>query len=40
VFFVVSLAEGCIAQKCHDPQCAGFRSRWMELPARLRLRRA
>jgi len=37
---VVSLAAGRIAQKCHDPQCEGFRSAWMELPAPLRLRRA
>lgn len=40
VFFVVSLAEGRYAQKCHDPDCAHFRSAWMPLPPHLRLRRA
>lgn len=39
VFFVVALAEGRYAQKCHDPECAHFRSAWMPLPEQLRLRR-
>ncbi|KAK9825930.1 hypothetical protein WJX81_007732 [Elliptochloris bilobata] len=38
VFFVVALAEGRYAQKCHDPECAHFRSGWMPLPEHLRLR--
>ena len=39
-FFVLSLREGQFAQKCYDPDCAGFRSAWMPLPPDLVLRTA
>ena len=38
VFFVLDLAAGRCAQKCHDPECASFRSAWTPLPAHLVLK--
>ncbi|KAL4429588.1 hypothetical protein ABPG77_008637 [Micractinium sp. CCAP 211/92] len=35
VFFVADLVKGAYAQKCHDPDCARFRSGWMPLPPEL-----
>ena len=40
VFFVLNLATGQFAQKCHDPECAHFRSAWMPLPPHLVLKPA
>lgn len=37
VHFVAHLREGRFAQKCHDPDCAGYRSPWAPLPEALRL---
>lgn len=33
VFFVVDFGTGKFCQKCHDPECWGFRSPWNPLPA-------
>ena len=35
VYFVVNLRNAQYAQKCHDPECAHFRSAWMPLPRAL-----
>ena len=35
VYFVVNLRNAQYAQKCHDPDCAHFRSEWMPLPRAL-----
>ena len=35
VYFVVNLRNAQYAQKCHDPNCAHFRSEWMPLPRAL-----
>ncbi len=35
VFFVADFQRGAYAQKCHDPECARFRSGWMPLPREL-----
>lgn len=35
VFFVADFHRGAYAQKCHDPDCARFRSGWMPLPREL-----
>jgi DNA-directed primase/polymerase protein len=35
VYFVVDLRAGQLAQKCHDPDCCGFRSAWVPLPAEI-----
>ncbi|KAI8465538.1 MAG: hypothetical protein J3K34DRAFT_461346 [Monoraphidium minutum] len=32
VFFVLDFATGQFCQKCHDPECWGYRSPWMPLP--------
>lgn len=40
VFFVLDLAAGRWAQKCHDPDCARFRSAWAPLPPHLVLKPA
>ena len=37
-YIVLSLCSGQYAQKCYDPDCAGFRSAWMPLPPDLVLR--
>lgn len=35
VYFVLNLRNAQYAQKCHDPECAHFRSSWMPLPRAL-----
>ena len=35
IYFVVNLRNAQYAQKCHDPDCAHFRSEWMPLPRAL-----
>lgn len=35
VYFVADFCRGVYAQKCHDPDCARFRSGWMPLPPNL-----
>lgn len=35
IYFVVNLRNAQYAQKCHDPECAHFRSAWMPLPRAL-----
>jgi hypothetical protein len=37
VYYVVALEAAAYAQKCHDPECAGFRAPWAPLPEGLRL---
>jgi hypothetical protein len=32
VFYIVDFGTGQFCQKCHDPECWGFRSPWMPLP--------
>ena len=32
VYFVADFFRGAYAQKCHDPDCARYRSGWMPLP--------
>ncbi len=32
IFFVLDFGTGQFCQKCHDPECWGFRSPWMPLP--------
>jgi hypothetical protein len=32
VYFVVDFCNGVFCHKCHDPECAGFRSPWLPLP--------
>eukprot|EP00878_Enallax_costatus_P034798 GHUV01038661.1.p1 GENE.GHUV01038661.1~~GHUV01038661.1.p1 ORF type:complete len:105 (-),score=20.19 GHUV01038661.1:214-528(-) len=32
VFYVADFANGVYCQKCHDPDCWGFRSPWNPLP--------
>lgn len=32
VFFVLDFATGQFSQKCHDPECWGYRSPWMPIP--------
>ena len=32
VYFVLDFASGLFCHKCHDPECAGFRSPWLPLP--------
>jgi hypothetical protein len=32
VFYVLDFAHGLYCQKCHDPDCWGFRSTWQQLP--------
>jgi hypothetical protein len=29
---VLDFATGLFCHKCHDPECAGFRSPWLPLP--------
>lgn len=35
VYFVADFQRGAYAQKCHDPDCARYRSGWMPLPPEL-----
>jgi hypothetical protein len=32
VFFLADFGTGRFCQKCHDPECWGYRSPWMPLP--------
>lgn len=32
VFFVLDFGTGQFCQKCHDPECWGYRSPWMPIP--------
>lgn len=32
VFYVLDFAAGVATQKCHDPDCWGYRSPWRPLP--------
>ena len=32
VYYVVDLAAGLYHQRCHDPECAGYRGEWERLP--------
>lgn len=38
VHYVAHLRDGRFAQKCHDPDCAGYRSPWAPLPPQLCLK--
>ena len=35
VHYVAHLRGGRFAQKCHDPECGGYRSPWAQLPPAL-----
>lgn len=35
VHWVAHLADGQAAQKCHDPDCAGYRGEWVQMPREL-----
>ena len=35
VYYVANVVQGVFAQKCHDPDCARYRSEWMPLPPEL-----
>jgi Herpesviridae UL52/UL70 DNA primase len=35
VHYVAHLRGGRFAQKCHDPECSGYRSPWAQLPPAL-----
>lgn len=35
VHYVAHLCGGRYAQKCHDPECGGYRSPWAQLPPSL-----